>query len=358
MKKNIVFFIDDIYNTGGVARVTLLLIKNLMETDRYDISLVSFSKQMGKYFYEIPKQCKVINLTFEAFAIRKHTLKAAYELSHIFDAEFNGTFVIDDVGLNIPVWLGLRHCKNARFISWSHTNFFNGSKYGFSGVGKRLAVKRFEYLVALTKEDKGYYQKLLNAKNVVQIYNPKNLEVVRQNYAIDAKKIISCGRLVPQKGFDLLIDVAREVFSKVDDWQWDIYGDGAEKENLQRKIKEYELDGKVNLKGYCSDVLNIYKDYSFYVFISHGEGCPMTMIEAQSAGLPMVSFDFKCGPKDLITHGENGFIVENGNVNKMADSILDLISSRELRKRFAKNADMNLGELEMPYVLEQWSKIL
>lgn len=358
MKKNIVFFIDDIYNAGGVARVTLLLIKNLIETDRYDISLVSFSKQMGNYFYEIPKQCKVINLTFEAFAIRKHTLKAAYELSHIFDTEFSGTFVIDDVGLNIPVWLGLRHCRNARFISWSHMNFFNGSKYGFSGVGKRLAVKKFSYLIALTKEDQGYYKKVLSAKNVVQIYNPKNPGILKHHYISDAKKIISCGRLVSQKGFDILIDVAQEVFRKVDDWQWDIYGDGPEKETLRKKIEEYGLNGKVNLKGLHSDILSIYNNYSFYVFTSRSEGCPMTMIEAQSAGLPMVSFDFKCGPKDLITHGENGFIIENGNVKKMADSILNLINDSKLREKFARNADMNLGELEMPYVLEKWDKIL
>lgn len=84
----------------------------------------------------------------------------------------------------------------------------------------------------------------------------------------------------------------------------------------------------------------------------------MTMIEALSAGLPMISFDFKCGPRDLLTEGENGFIISNWNLNDMKDRILQLINDEELRIKFAKNSGMNLHELELPYVLEQWKHIL
>lgn len=358
MKKEIVFLINNVYSDGGVARVTLLIIDNLIRTGKYNVTLVSFSRPAVHSVYKIPKKCKAINLPIRQFSIRKHSLKAARELQRLFPSDFDGTFVVDDVGHNIPAWIGLLHCKKARFISWTHTNFFNGSKYGFSGIGKRLAVRKFDYLITLTKEDQNYYKTILNAKNVVQIYNPKNPAVVKQDYNSEAKKIISCGQLVQPKGFDKLIDVAKKVFEHTHEWQWDIYGDGPEKANLLKKIAEYGLEGKVNLMGYHSDILNIYKDYSFYVFISTGEGCPMTMIEAQSAGLPMVSYDFKCGPRDLITDGENGFIVENWNMEKMTDRILQLINDKELRCRFAEHADMNLKELEMPYVIEKWLEIL
>ncbi|MCH5342450.1 MAG: glycosyltransferase family 4 protein [Acetatifactor sp.] len=358
MNKNIVFIINNVYVNGGIPRITLLLIENLIKTGKYNIALVSLSKSLEKSYYEIPEQCRVINLSLHTFSVRKHTLKAARELHCLFPSDFDGTFVVADVGHSIPAWLGLRHCMKAKFISWSHTNFFNGSRWGFSGWGKRLAVKKFDYLVALTKEDKGYYDKILHAANVVQIYNPINGGVVKSPYAVESKKIISCGRLDPVKGFDLLIGVAKKVFSQVEGWTWDIYGDGAEKESLEEKIKQYDLIGKVNLKGFRKDILSLYKEYAFNVFTSRGEGCPIAMIEAQSAGLPIISFDFKCGPKDLITDGENGFIVANWDLDEMADRILKLIEDKELRYKFAANADMNLGELKMPYVLEQWNKIL
>lgn len=358
MRKEIIFIIDDIYNGGGIARVNLYLIGYLLATEQYDISLVSLCKPQEKSFYDIPENCRLINLPLSSFHIRKDTWKAAHKLHQLFSSDFKGTFVINDVGHSIPAWLGLRHCRNAKFISWSHTNFFNGSKYGFSGFGKRLAVKKFDYLVALTKEDQIYYKRILNAKNVIQIYNPKNTSIVKSDYQSSSKKIISCGRLDKIKGFDLLIEVARKVFSVINDWQWDIYGDGPEKERLQAKIKEYNLTGKVNLMGYRSDILSIYKDYSFDVFTSRGEGCPMALIEAQSAGLPIVSFEFKCGPKDLITNNKNGFIIENWDIEKMASSILRLIKNKELRCSFAKNADINLKELEPSYVIEKWISIL
>lgn len=358
MKKKVVFIIDNVFSDGGIARVNLLLIKELLKTNIYDITILSLMKNDGNGKYKIPDDCKLLELDIPRFIIRRHTFEAAKQIKKLFSEDFEGTFVVNDVGHTITAWLGLKHCKKAMFICWSHTNFFNGSKYGFSGVGKRLAVKKFDKVVALTKEDKGYYDKILNASNVIQIYNPKDSNLKKCIYAEDSKRIISCGRLDPVKGFDRLIDVAKMVFDEVDGWVWDIYGDGSERQNLEKKIEENKLIGKVNLKGYASNIFDLYKEYAFYVFTSQGEGCPMVMIEALASGLPMVSFDFKCGPKDLITDGENGFIVKDSNLTEMKEKILQLINSQELRKKFAVNSDMNLAELEFAYVIEQWEKIL
>lgn len=357
--KEIVFIIPGLFNFGGVARVTIHIANMLVETNDYKVTLLSlFRQNEEKLFFQVSSKINIIVLPINKFNLRKDFLKAAYKLKKIYSDRFEGTFVIDDVGHAIPAWIGLRHCKNAKFICWSHMNFFNGSKYGFSGIGKRLAVKKFDHLIALTKEDQGYYKKILHAENVVQIYNPQNSEVVKQNYAQDSKKIISCGRLHQIKGFDLLIDVAKYIFRKVDDWEWDIYGDGPEKDNLQQKIDRYGLTERVHLKGYSGDILSLYKDYSFCVFTSRGEGCPMAMIEALSAGLPMVSFDFKCGPRDLITDDVNGYIVRNWDIGEMADKVLKLIYDKELRIKFSQHADVNLHELESQYVLSRWEEIL
>lgn len=357
--KNIIFIVPGLFNYGGIARVTINLANTLAETNKYNLTLLSlYNEHNGHAFFDISPKVKIQILPIQNFKLRRDFLRAAFELKKLYSSTFEGTFVIDDVGHNIPAWIGLKHCKKAKFISWSHMNFFNGSKYGFSGVGKRLATKKFDYLIALTKEDLNYYNKILGAKNVIQIYNLRDKNTIKENYKSNEKKIISCGRLNQIKGFDLLIEVAHIVFKNVKDWKWDIYGDGPEKENLQAKIEKYGLTGKVNLMGYHSDILSLYKDYSFNVFTSRGEGCPMAMIEAQSAGLPIVSFDFKCGPKDLITDGKNGFIIENWDIEKMASSILCLIKDNEMRCEFARNADMNLKELEPSYVIEKWKSIL
>lgn len=357
--KKIIFIVPGLFNFGGIARVTIQIANMLAEVNNYKVTLLSlYNENNGKLFFEVSSKVNIVVLPIKNFYLRRDFLKAAFYLKKIYPDSFEGTFVVDDVGHAIPAWIGLRHCKKAKFICWSHMNFFNGSKYGFSGIGKRLAIKKFDYLIALTKEDQGYYKKILHAQNVVQIYNPQNSEIVKQDYAQDSKKIISCGRLHQIKGFDLLVDVARYVFGKVDDWEWDIYGDGPEKDNLQQEIDKYGLTERVHLKGFSENILSLYKEYSFCVFTSRGEGCPMAMIEALSAGLPMLSFDFKCGPRDLITDNVNGYIIRNWDIGKMADRVLKLICDRELRIKLSQHAGVNLRELELPYVLSKWEEIL
>ena len=357
MAKEIIFIIDDVGSTGGVTRVTAMIANELVKDEKYNVTVISIAPPQ-KIVYYFDFRIKVLDLGISGWNIRKHTLLLAYRLRKMFKKDFSATFVVADVGHSIPTWLGLRHLKKAKMISWSHTNFFNGSKWGFSGFGKRLVVKDFNYVVVLTKEDMGYYKKILNATNIVQIYNPRDDSILKDLYKADSKKIISCGRLHPVKGFDLLIQVAQKVFHEVDDWNWDIYGNGPEFARLQKMINDFGLDGKVNLKGYTKDILKLYEDYSLDVFTSKSEGCPMALIEAQAAGLPVISFDFKCGPRDLIVDGVNGYIINDWDINEMSKKILEFISNRDLRISFAQNATLRHSELELSFVMDQWKKIL
>lgn len=358
MKKKIIFIIPNLYALGGMERVTIMIANELAKMTDCEVSMLSLCCSDGKAKYEISSSINIINLRLDHFAIRKDFLKVAKELKKIFPPDFKGTFIVDDVGHAIPVYLGLKRCKRANFICWSHMNYFNGRSFGFAGIGKRLVVKKFNHLIVLTKEDQGYYKQYMKSDNVIQIYNPRDKSLYKRNYAVDSRKIISCGRLEKVKGFDKLLEVARIVFAKTEGWRWDIYGDGPEKEYLESQIQEYHLQDKVYLMGYRDNIYSTYGDYAFNVFTSRAEGCPMAMIEALSAGLPIVSFDFFCGPKDLITDGINGFIVKKDDLSAMAEKIIMLMQNREMRAAFSQQSGCNLKELDMDYVLSKWKEIV
>lgn len=105
-----------------------------------------------------------------------------------------------------------------------------------------MAAKKADAIVVLTDEDKHFYEKETDVKTkLVRIHNPMPSNVNTTSYNMDSKTIISVGRYTEQKGFDILIDVANQVFSKHSDWKWLIIGDGEDKYDLQQKIEKYKL---------------------------------------------------------------------------------------------------------------------
>ena len=88
----------------------------------------------------------------------------------------------------------------------------------------------------------------------MRIHNPMPGNVNTTSYNMDSKTIISVGRYTEQKGFDILIDVANQVFSKHSDWKWLIIGDGEDKYDLQQKIEKYKLQKNIILKEHVDDI--------------------------------------------------------------------------------------------------------
>lgn len=98
----------------------------------------------------------------------------------------------------------------------------------------------------------------------------------------------------------------------------------------------------------------MYKSASIYAMTSRYEGLPMVLLEAQSYGLPIVSFDCKCGPKDIIDEGENGFIVDDGNITLLAVRMAELMNDRSLRIRMGEKARVSILKYDETTVMDKW----
>ena len=181
--------------------------------------------------------------------------------------------------------------------------------------------------------------------------------IPRKNSNCKNKKIISVGRLEYQKGFDILIDVWKKVDEKHSDWVLEIYGEGSLRKELQDKIDSLNLTDSLILKGSEKNIQSKYLESSIYMMSSRYEGMPMVLLEAMSCGLPLVSFDCPCGPKDIIKDGENGFLVKFGNIEEMAKKINYLIENEDKRIDMGKKAK----ELSYNYlkekIMNQWKEL-
>ena len=220
----------------------------------------------------------------------------------------------------------------------------------------KILYKRIDQVVTLTQSDMKPYKEFHN--NVVQINNisPFDSENSDIDYSIESRTIVSIGRLTFQKNFESLLEAWKIVSVQAPDWSLMIYGIGENQKLLENIIIEDKIDN-VYLKGQTSDVESVYKSAAFYVMSSRFEGLPMVLIEAQSHALPIISYDCPHGPSEVILNDENGYLVQNQNPKSLAEAMLKLISSDNLRLKFSKNAFQNAKRYSKVEILKEWSKV-
>lgn len=357
--KKITFFVMNIFKGGGVQRVVSILANKLTQYNKYEISIVSLFKNSDKPFFTLDSRIKVYNILNEPFDFRKKyfsIIKCFEEFikNHEVDIFINAG--MGSICITYPI---LRKMKNTKFIAWEHQNYYFGKKFGTEWIGKRIARRKADSIVVLTKYDFNNYKNNLKRVRILnQIYNPIEEYDRNEQYKSDSKKIISCGSFSNQKGFDILVDVAKYVFEKYPDWQWHIWGDGEERRIIEKKIKDYCLEKNVILKGYSNSIYDEYYKYSMYVMTSRHEGFPMVLLEAQANKLPIISFDCKCGPLEIIDNGKNGYLVECFNIEEMSKRICELIENRKNRIEFSKYAFLKQQNFNCNKIVNDWINII
>jgi GalNAc-alpha-(1->4)-GalNAc-alpha-(1->3)-diNAcBac-PP-undecaprenol alpha-1,4-N-acetyl-D-galactosaminyltransferase len=149
--------------------------------------------------------------------------------------------------------------------------------------------------------------------------------------------LLAVGRLSPEKGFDRLIDAFLRSTAPQLGWQLHVIGEGPQRSALERQIADANASTAIVLRGWQSDIWNVLAGGSAMVLSSHYEGFPLALLEAMAAGLPCLSVDCPSGPRSLIEHGVNGWLVAS-NADAIRDGISRLTSDDALRDRLSANA--------------------
>ncbi len=170
--------------------------------------------------------------------------------------------------------------------------------------------------------------------------------------------LMGMGRLVPQKGFDLLVQAFALAARDRPEWSVVIVGEGPEKGNIADVARRHGVYDRVHLIGRTDQPGAILNAASIFVLSSRYEGFPNALCEAMSAGLPVISFDCPSGPSDIIRDGEDGVLVPENSIEDLAAAIRRLMEDTAERRRLGQQALRITRQLSLPSVMGRWNDII
>lgn len=150
--------------------------------------------------------------------------------------------------------------------------------------------------------------------------------------------VCSIGRLHPDKDYDTVIKAWGLLHEKIPNAKIHIFGDGPERERLERLAQNLHIEKCVIFEGFRKDITQIIRKYGIMVFSSRAEGLPNALMEAMAMGMACVATNCEFGPSELIVNGENGYLVDVGDSKDMADKIEVLLKDIKIRKALGSNA--------------------
>lgn len=356
--KRICFFVGCMSQGGGTEHMTQL-VANMLAKQKYEILVLSKKDKKGVPFYPLDDSIRYEVLNNKPYLGLKSILEDILTLRKFLKDNRIDILVCADVALGlfaIPASL----CMNRmRLIFWDHfnVNYDVGNK---RMQRLREAALRFgDYYITLTPEDKEDIQKR-NKKccHIVNIPNICMYDLSETPYNTNSKCILSAGNMLNVKGFDMAIEVASIVSQHHPEWQWHIYGDGPELEELNKLVANKKLSDFVKFKGRVKSLKNAYENAAFFVMTSRSEGFGLVIAEAQSFHLPVVAFDVPYGPRNLIDDKNNGILVEPFNIKRMAKEVIRLIEDKELRLLYSQNAAVRFNDFSEEKILLDWINVI
>jgi glycosyltransferase involved in cell wall biosynthesis len=169
--------------------------------------------------------------------------------------------------------------------------------------------------------------------------------------------LIAMGRLVPQKGFDLLLQSFADLAPRHQDWDLKILGAGPMLDALKAQSKSLDLEDRVQFAGAVADPFSVLRGADLFVFSSRFEGFGMALAEAMACGLPAVSFDCPEGPAAIIRDGVDGLLIPPENVNALTAALDRLMGDLQERRRLAARAPEVLERFSLSRILALWADL-
>ena len=242
---------------------------------------------------------------------------------------------------------------DVKLISTVHGWISNSKRDTFYNKLDILLLKKFDKVIVVSNLMKSQLGKEgIQVKKLELLYNSIVIENYRKfkssniiekilNKKLAEPVIATIGRLNPEKGHKDFIDAINVVIKKGFSASFVLIGDGIEKNALQKSVKKYSLESHVFFTGYIQDIAKVYNEIDLLVLPSYTEGLPNVVLESLLMEVPVIATAVG-GTPEILTHNQSGVLVEPGNFNELADSLINFLQNREKFSEMSKKGRGNI----------------
>lgn len=355
MNRKRVMFLCHGAGNGGAERVIVTL-ANAFVSDGYIVSLVTTNKEHNDYCIDplierqvaLSNASNVITRTIDRIKqLRQYVRLFNPNCIISFSSIPNIQILIATIGLNVRVIISERT---------------DPSRYPTNSIAKKLRLMLYpmaDKIVFQTNEAKNYFPEKIRDKGVV-IFNPIRDDLPSPYTGIRENRIIGIGSLGEQKNWIIALKAAEIFFKNFPNYTFDIFGEGPDREYLQEYIAQSpDLRERVYLRGFSHNVVKEMNAARMYISSSKYDGIPNSMLEALATGVPTIYTDCPVGgPREFITTGQNGFLVPVGDVDALADRMMQLASNDILCKKLSHNSIYIRERLKLSKIFLEWKNLV
>ena len=352
-------FIAANLNSGGAERVMSLLANQFIEKG-YGVEFIFLKKDIR--FYPLhqnikikvaEQECGSNSLIKKLLWMRKHIQQDKPDAIFAFRIAIYCVTLFSLFGVKVPVIASERNDPRFNSLAWK--------------IIQAVLLPLADRFVVQTQQIKDYFPKFIQKKTDI-IFNPVTEKVFSLPSVPKEKRIISVGRLHSQKNQKMMIEAFARVSEEFPEWKLVIYGEGPERDSLQRMIQDYsqsssarqsrfKIQDRVFMPGRSENIIDELNKSEIFAFSSDYEGMSNAVVEAFCVGLPIITTKVS-GTEDFIKENKNGYLLERNDVDGMEKAMRKLMSDENLRKTIGENNRQQANFFKTEHIFHQWENVV
>ena len=338
-------------NSGGAERVMSLLANQFIKSG-YEVEFIFLKKDIR--FYPLlqqvkvkvaEKECDSDSLIKKLLWMRKYIGNNKPDAIFAFRIAIYSVTLLTLLGVKVPVIASERNDPRFYSLAWKAI--------------QAALLPLANHFVVQTQQIKDYFPKFIQKKTDI-IFNPVTEKVFSLSIVPKEKRIISVGRLHSQKNQKMMIEAFARVSEKFPQWSLIIFGEGPEREALEKMIEDYsqsssarqsrfKIQDKVSLPGRSENIIEELNKSEIFAFSSDYEGMSNAVVEAFCVGLPIIT---------TRVSGKNGYLLERNDVDGMEKAMGKLMGDEKLRREMGEYNKSKANLFEIEHISKQWENAL